>query len=81
MRSGSIATGHRANLPDPFAPVGANGIGEVTVGAGSGAVVNAIADALGQEASDFFRTPVTRDMILQKLEQAPLGHNRLTAHV
>ena len=70
-----------ADLPDPFNPLGAKGIGEAAQGAGSGAVVNAIADALGQENSDFFRSPITRDMILTQLEQAPTGHNRLTAHV
>ena len=70
-----------ADLPDPFNPLGAKGIGEAAQGAGSGAVVNAIADALGQENGDFFRSPVTRDMILTRLEQAPTGHDRLTAHV
>ena len=70
-----------ADLPDPFNPLGAKGIGEAVQGAASGAVVNAIADALGQENGDFFRSPVTRDMILTQLEQAPTGHNRLTAHV
>jgi len=70
-----------ADLPDPFNPLGAKGIGEAAQGAGSAAVVNAIADALGQENGDFFRSPVTRDMILTQLEQAPTGHDRLTAHV
>jgi len=70
-----------ADLPDPFNPLGAKGIGEAAQGAGSGAVVNAIADALGQENGDFFRSPITRDMILTQLEQAPTGHDRLTAHV
>ena len=70
-----------ADLPDPFNPLGAKGIGEAAQGAGSGAVVNAIADALGQENGDFFRSPITRDMILTQLEQAPRGHDRLTAHV
>ena len=70
-----------ADLPDPFNPVGAKGVGEAAQGAGSGAVVNAIADALGQENGDFFRSPITRDMILTQLEQAPTGHDRLTAHV
>ena len=50
-----------ADLPDPFNPVGAKGIGEAAQGAGSGAVVNAMADALGQENGDFFRSPITRD--------------------
>ena len=70
-----------ADLPDPFNPLGAKGVGEAAQGAGSGAVVNAIADALGQENGDFFRSPITRDMILTQLEQAPTGHDRLTAHV
>ena len=59
-------------------------IGEAAQGAGSGAVVNAIADALeslGDGSGDFFRSPITRDMILTQLEQAPTGHDRLTAHV
>ena len=73
-----------ADLPDPFNPLGAKGIGEAAQGAGSGAVANAIADALeslGEGNGDFHRSPVTRDMILTKLEQAPTGHDRLTAHV
>ncbi len=73
-----------ADLPDPFNPLGAKGIGEAAQGAGSGAVANAIADALeslGEGNGDFHRSPITRDMILTKLEQAPAGHDRLTAHV
>ena len=70
-----------ADLPDPFNPLGAKGIGEAAQGAGSGAVVVAIADALGQENGNFYRSPITRDMILTQLEQAPTGHDRLTAHV
>ena len=73
-----------ADLPDPFNPLGAKGIGEAAQGAGSGAVVVAIADALGElgeGTGDFFRSPITRDMILTQLEQAPTGHDRLTAHV
>ena len=69
-----------ADLPDPFNPLGAKGIGEAAQGAGSGAVMNAIADALGQNG-DLFRTPVTRDLVLTRLEQAPSGHDRLMAHV
>ncbi|MDP6582145.1 MAG: molybdopterin-dependent oxidoreductase, partial [Vicinamibacterales bacterium] len=73
-----------ADLPDPDNPLGAKGIGEAAQGAGSGSVVNAIADALdslGENTGDFYRSPVTRDMILTQLEQAPTGHDRLTAHV
>ena len=70
-----------SELPDPFNPLGAKGIGEAAQGAGSGAVVVAIADALGEQDGNFYRSPITRDMILTQLEQAPTGHNRLTAHV
>ena len=73
-----------ADQPDPDNPLGAKGIGEAAQGAGSGSVVNAIADAmqsLGENTGDFYRSPVTRDMILTQLEQAPTGHDRLTAHV
>lgn len=73
-----------ADLPDPFNPLGSKGIGEASQGAGSGAVVVAIAEALeslSEGNGDLYRSPVTRDMILTKLEQAPTGHDRLTAHV
>jgi len=70
-----------ADLPDPFNPLGAKGIGEAAQGAGSASVVVAIADALGMEDGNFYRSPITRDMILTQLEQAPTGHDRLTAHV
>ena len=67
-----------ANLPDPFTPVGARGVGEPSHGAGAGAVLCAIADALGD--GYFNRTPVMTDMILAKLEQLPEPVARLTAH-
>ena len=37
------------NIPDPETPVGARGIGEPPVGGGCAAVLNAIADAVGDE--------------------------------
>ena len=64
--------------PDPFNPLGAKGIGETAQGAGSGAVLCAIADALGE--GYFNRTPVMSDMILTKLENLPEAVSRLTAH-
>ena len=70
-----------ADLPDPFNPIGSKGIGEAAQGAGSSAVVVAIADALGMDDGNFYRSPITRDMILTRLEQAPTGHDRLAAHV
>ena len=37
-------------MADPETPVGARGVGEPPVGAGYGAVMNAIADAVGDES-------------------------------
>ena len=54
------------NIPDPETPVGARGIGEPPVGAGYGAILNAIADAIGDDK--FQRSPVTADIILTSLE-------------
>ena len=54
------------NLPDPETPVGARGVGEPPVGAGYGAVMNAIADAVGVDV--FRRAPVTADIVLMSLE-------------
>jgi CO/xanthine dehydrogenase Mo-binding subunit len=49
------------------------------VGAGFGAIVNAIADAVGDEI--FRRAPVTADMILSALEAGRPTHEALTANV
>lgn len=54
------------NEPDPQTPVGAKGIGEPPIGAGSAAITSAIADALGGRC--LCRTPLTTDMILAALE-------------
>jgi xanthine dehydrogenase molybdenum-binding subunit len=68
------------NLPDPETPVGARGVGEPPVGAGYGAVMNAIAAAVGDEV--FRRTPVTADVILNALENSgQRTHEALTAHI
>ncbi len=67
------------DIPDPETPVGARGVGEAPVGAGFGAVVNAIAAAVGDEV--FKRSPVTADMILTALEQGSPTHERLTANI
>ena len=66
-------------LPDPETPVGARGVGEAPVGAGFGAVVNAIAAAVGDEV--FRRAPVTADKILMALEAGRPMHEALTANV
>jgi CO/xanthine dehydrogenase Mo-binding subunit len=57
------------NLPDPETPVGARGVGEPPVGAGYGAVLAAITDAIGDNV--LRRSPVTPDLILSAL--APLA--------
>ena len=67
-----------ADEADPFNPLGARGIGEPSQGAGAGAVLCAIADALGE--GYFNRTPVMSDMILSKLENLPQAISTLTAH-
>jgi CO/xanthine dehydrogenase Mo-binding subunit len=66
-------------IPDPETPVGARGVGEPPVGAGYGAVLNAIADAVGEEV--FRRAPVTPDIILMSLEHRRRMHEPLTAHI
>ena len=66
-------------LADPETPVGARGVGEPPVGAGFGSVMNAIADALGEEA--FRRAPVTADLVLTWLEHGKRLHDPLVAHL
>ena len=59
-------------IPDPETPVGARGIGEPPVGAGCGAVLNAIANAIGDDK--FRRMPVTADMVLEAFEHGRPMH-------
>jgi xanthine dehydrogenase molybdenum-binding subunit len=66
-------------LADPGTPVGAKGVGEPPVGAGYGAVMNAIADAVGVDV--FRRAPVTADIILMSLENGRRMHEPLRSHV
>jgi CO/xanthine dehydrogenase Mo-binding subunit len=66
-------------LPDPETPVGARGTGEPPVGAGFGSVLNAIANAIGEDA--FRRAPVTPDIVLTSLENGKRVHPPLQAHV
>jgi CO/xanthine dehydrogenase Mo-binding subunit len=67
------------DMPDPETPVGARGVGEPPVGAGFGAVLNAIADAVGDDI--FRRAPVTADLVLMSLEHGRRMHEPLQAHV
>jgi CO/xanthine dehydrogenase Mo-binding subunit len=66
-------------LADPETPVGARGVGEPPVGAGYGSVMNAIADALGEDV--FRRAPVMADIILTSLESGRRIHEPLTSHL
>ena len=67
------------DLADPDTPVGARGVGEPPVGAGFGAVLAAIADAVGNDV--FRRAPVTADVILSALESGRRAGDALTSHV
>ena len=64
------------DIADPETPVGARGVGEPPVGAGYGAVLNAIADAIGVDA--FRRAPVTADIVLMSLEHGTTDARALT---
>ncbi len=67
------------NIPDPQTPVGAKGIGEPPVGAGSAAITSAISDALGGQC--LCRTPLTSDVILAALEGREQPYRPLEIHV
>ena len=67
------------DIPDPETPVGARGVGEPPVGAGFGAVLNAIADAIGVDA--FRRAPVSADIVLMSLTHGQRMHDPLRAHL
>ena len=67
------------NIPDPETPVGARGIGEPPVAAGCCAVLNAIADALGDDV--FTRAPVMVGTLLAALDAGHPVQEPLTAHI
>jgi CO/xanthine dehydrogenase Mo-binding subunit len=66
-------------IPDPQNPVGAKGIGEPPVGAGSAALTSAIADALDGQC--LCRTPLTADVILSEIEGREPAYGPLDLHV
>jgi CO/xanthine dehydrogenase Mo-binding subunit len=66
-------------LADPETPVGARGVGEPPVGAGYGSVMNAIANAVGENV--FRRAPVMADIVLMSLEHGTRHHEALTSHL
>jgi len=67
------------DIPDPETPVGARGIGEPPVGGGCAVILNALADALGDEV--FRRAPVNADTILTSLEAGRPMQHPLMAHI
>jgi CO/xanthine dehydrogenase Mo-binding subunit len=67
------------DIADPETPVGARGVGEPPVGAGFGAVLNAIADAIGVDG--FRRAPVTSDVVLMTLTHGKRMHEPLQSHL
>jgi xanthine dehydrogenase molybdenum-binding subunit len=67
------------NLPDSQNPVGAKGIGESPVGAGAGALICAIEDALG--GTHPTHQPLTPDKLLSIIENGCLPCGRLETHV
>ena len=66
-------------IPDPQTPVGAKGIGEPPVGAGSAALASAISDAL--EGECLCRTPLTADILLAEIEGREPAYGPLDLHV
>jgi len=73
-------SGDAVDIPDPETPTGVRGVGEPPVGAAYGAIMNAIADAIGDEA--FRRSPVSPDILLNALENnGTRTHEALTAHI
>jgi xanthine dehydrogenase molybdenum-binding subunit len=67
------------NIADPETPVGARGIGEPPVAAGCCAVLNAIADAVGDDV--FKRAPVHVGPLLAALDAGHAVQEPLTAHI
>jgi xanthine dehydrogenase molybdenum-binding subunit len=66
-------------IADPETPVGARGIGEPPVAAGCCAVLNALADALGDDV--FKRAPVHVGPLLAALDAGHAVQEPLTAHI
>ena len=67
------------DIPDPETPVGARGIGEPPVAAGCCAVLNALANALGDDV--FRRAPVTVGPLLAALDAGHPVQEPLTANI
>ena len=61
-------------LPDPTNPIGAKGIGEPSTVASAGAVLSALADAVGDDI--IRRTPVQPEMIMATLANSMICTSR-----
>ena len=66
-------------VPDPETPVGARGVGEPPVGAGLGAVLNGVADAVGDDV--YRRIPVMPDVFLASLDAGRRVHDVRAVYV
>lgn len=71
----SIMQADAVDEPDPQSPLGTKGIGEPVMGAGSGALLCAISDALGGHY--FNRIPVTPDQIVNAASGRAQSHGPL----
>jgi xanthine dehydrogenase molybdenum-binding subunit len=67
------------DIPDPETPVGARGIGEPPVAAGCCAVLNALADALGDDM--FRRAPVMVGPLMAAIDAGKAVQEPLTANI
>jgi xanthine dehydrogenase molybdenum-binding subunit len=67
------------NIPDPQTPVGAKGVGEPAIGAGGGALICALASAVGDDI--IRRTPVLPEYILTGLQARAVAHDRFKAFI
>ncbi|MEZ5285247.1 MAG: molybdopterin cofactor-binding domain-containing protein [Vicinamibacterales bacterium] len=66
-------------LPDPTNPIGAKGIGEPAIGAGAGALICALADAVGHDK--LRRTPVHPEQIMMSVAAGGPAYETLTAFI
>jgi len=66
-------------IPDPTNPIGAKGIGEPSIGAGAGALICALADAVGDGL--LRRTPVHPEQIMMSVAAGKPAYETLTAFV
>ena len=66
-------------IPDPQSPVGAKGVGEPCIGAGGGALICALASAVGDDI--IRRTPVLPEMIVTGLQAKRVTHDPFKAFI